>query len=179
MWPEFDVKAFVADLRAALPEGQDVDPRAIYLAGHSAAGCNPKGGLAEVPEPTREFALAGVAFIDTCFEASVAHRLSSRQPDLPIWILWQAMTWRRDPAPFLEALTIPDAPPPQFLELQPRSANPHVGIMYSAVELLTHEWLLRDPTAVQAQKQTAKESAGHPAADAANPEEREPKDDEE
>ncbi|MGC4067289.1 MAG: hypothetical protein QM784_22130 [Polyangiaceae bacterium] len=87
MWHKFDVRAFVSDLRAALPEGQDVDPKAIFLAGHSAAGCNPKGGLAEVPEPTRELALAGVAFIDTCFETSVAQRLSTRQPELPIWIL--------------------------------------------------------------------------------------------
>lgn len=150
LWTNFDLESFVADLRRALPTGHDIDPSAVYVAGHSGAGCNPRGGLATITQGTEGLAVAGIAFIDTCFEVDVARQLELRPPSLRLWILWQTATWQRDPVPFLAQLTNTDARSPRVTELETQTGNPHVGAMFSGIELVVREWLLGAPSENQA-----------------------------
>jgi len=162
MWADFELEAFVSDLRKALPEGFDIDLHATYIAGHSAAGCNPTGGLVGSSEVVSGVALAGIAFIDTCFDVAVAERLSGRNPEINVWVLWQNLTWRREPAPFIAAMSVPKALPIKLIEFQPRTVNPHVGVMYSAVEMLVREWLLGEVSGSTKEGQRTKQSVYRP-----------------
>jgi hypothetical protein len=142
MWAHFDLKAFIDDVRSALPKGYDIDPKAIYVAGHSAAGCNPSGGLTTCTEIATDVAPAGLAFIDTCFDVDVAARLAVDVSKTKVWVLWQNLTWRRNPDPFLAAISGSSTNTVRLIEFQPKAPNPHVDVMYSAVEMLVRDWLI-------------------------------------
>jgi poly(3-hydroxybutyrate) depolymerase len=146
LWTDFELESFVTDLSRVLPAGHDIDRTRIYVAGHSGAGCNPRGGLVTSTEATGGIEVAGIAFIDTCFEVAVARKLEHRPSSLPLWIMWQTATWSRDPLPFLAQLSIHDATSPKWTELAPQAGNPHVGAMYTGVELLVRQWLLGNST---------------------------------
>lgn len=142
MWPNFSLQAFMDDLSAALPKGCAVDREATILAGHSGAGCNPEGGLATAIDPEASRQLAGLAFIDTCFDVSVAREVARRRSTTKVWILWQNETWPRTPQTFLDRLNVPGRTPATVTEVRSAFVNAHVGAMYSAIEEIVRTWVI-------------------------------------
>lgn len=141
LWADFQVDAFVADLEGALPLECRIDRRAVYVAGHSAAGCYPGSGLAAISGAKSSIALAGVAFVDTCFEPKVADAVAAGN-SRKVWVLWQDQSWHRSPSRFLERLRGSGDAELRITELQLTDPNPHVGAMYASVEKIVAEWLL-------------------------------------
>jgi hypothetical protein len=141
-WSNFSPQAFIDDLSAALPSGCEVDREAVILAGHSGAGCNPEGGLATAIDPDSAFQLAGLAFVDTCFDVKVATQVARRRSTTKLWILWQNQTWPRTPQPFLDRLNVPGRPPATVTAVRSAFVNAHVGAMYSAVEEIVKTWII-------------------------------------
>jgi hypothetical protein len=113
---------------------------------HSAAGCNPKGGLITCTEVAPGLAPAGLAFIDTCFDTDVATRFWVNLSETKVWVFWQNITWHRDPGRFISAIPRADSEAVRLVEFQPTTSNPHVDVMYSSVETLVREWLTKIAT---------------------------------
>jgi predicted Zn-dependent peptidase len=144
-WPAFDLDRFL-DLTAERLAGvATIDRSRVIVAGHSGAGCNPKGGLpAAIHGKTRPLAALS---IDTCMLPSVAVELARAHPSTHIVVSWQTQTWAKRPiagfkSAFLKEITITPPNPGVLRELEhvtPTEPMPHDAM----VPLTLKTWLPR------------------------------------
>lgn len=141
VWQDFDLNAFVEDVVRATEGKVTVDRTRVVLAGHSGAGCNPKGGLAA------DFWSAGVPLplalvsIDPCLDRKMGGAFARRPTEVPLLLWWQPAIWIRQPAKF-EAALLRDKPEQRVdrvRELPPMGPNPHEAILPVAFESALRE----------------------------------------
>lgn len=145
LWSSFDLPRFVSDVRAALGERASVDPEAVYLFGHSGAGCNPTGGLAADFTGERAIAPLAVVSIDPCLDEEMGRAFAERAPALPLWVLWQSQVWTRDVDAWSSALLGKGNLDYRITHLSISATNPHDGIVYVAFERAIAELLKAEP----------------------------------
>ena len=141
VWQGFDLNGFVDDVVQATAGQVNIDRARVVLAGHSGAGCNPKGGLAA------DFWSAGVPLplalvsIDPCLDRKMGGAFARRPTEVPLLLWWQPAIWVRQPAKFEAALALdkPDARVDRLRELPPTGANPHEAILPIAFESALRE----------------------------------------
>jgi len=141
VWQDFDLNAFIEDVVRATEGQVTVDRTRVVLAGHSGAGCNPKGGLAA------DFWSAGVPLplalvsIDPCLDRKMGGAFARRPTEVPLLLWWQPAIWIRQPAKF-EAALLRDKPEQRVdrvRELPPMGPNPHEAILPVAFESALRE----------------------------------------
>lgn len=88
MWPRFDLADFVTATEAALGASAHVDRSRVIVVGHSAAGCNPSGGI--IGDGVRKARPMAVVAVDTC----VSSELTELATAVPVRFYWQK-TWSR------------------------------------------------------------------------------------
>jgi hypothetical protein len=141
VWQDFDLNAFVDDVVRATDGQARIDRTRIVLAGHSGAGCNPRGGLAA------DFWSAGsplplaLVSIDPCLDRKMGGAFARRPSEVPLLLWWQPAIWVRQPAKF-EAALLRDKPEQRVdrvRELPPMGANPHEAILPVALESALRE----------------------------------------
>jgi hypothetical protein len=88
MWPRFDLADFLTATEAALGETARVDRSRVIVVGHSAAGCNPTGGI--VGDGVRKARPMAVVAVDTC----VSSELTVLAATVPVRFYWQR-SWSR------------------------------------------------------------------------------------
>jgi hypothetical protein len=141
VWQDFDLNAFVEDVARATDGKVRVDRKRVVLAGHSGAGCNPRGGLAS------DFWSAGAPLplalvsIDPCLDRKMGGALARRPMEVPLLLWWQPAIWVRQPAKFEAALRRdkPEERVDRVRELPPMGANPHEAILPVAFESALRE----------------------------------------
>jgi hypothetical protein len=141
VWQDFDLNAFVEDVARATDGKVNIDRKRVVLAGHSGAGCNPRGGLAA------DFWSAGMPLplalvsIDPCLDRKMGGAFARRPTEVPLLLWWQPAIWVRQPAKF-EAALLRDKPEQRVdrvRELPPMGANPHEAILPVAFESALRE----------------------------------------
>jgi hypothetical protein len=141
VWQGFDLNSFVDDVVHATDGVTTIDRARIVLAGHSGAGCNPRGGLAA------DFWSAGVPLplalvsIDPCLDRKMGGAFARRPTEVPLLLWWQPAIWVRQPAKFEAALCLdkPEDRVDRLRELPPMGANPHEAILPVAFESAVRE----------------------------------------
>ncbi len=141
VWQGFDLNAFVDDVVRATEGHVTIDRSQVVLAGHSGAGCNPRGGLAAdywsagVPLP-----LALVS-IDPCLDRKMGGAFARRPTEVPLLLWWQPAIWVRQPHKFEAALSQgkPEQRIDRVRELPPIGPNPHEAILPVAFESALRE----------------------------------------
>lgn len=136
VWQDFDLNSFVEDVVRATEGKARIDRKRVVLAGHSGAGCNPKGGLAG------DFWSAGVPLplalvsIDPCLDRKMGAAFARRPTEVPLLLWWQPAIWVRQPAEFQAALLRdkPEERVDRVRELPPMGPNPHEAILPVAFE---------------------------------------------
>ncbi|RYZ04023.1 MAG: hypothetical protein EOO73_25560 [Myxococcales bacterium] len=148
VWQNFDLNAFVEDVVRATEGVTRIDRKRVVLAGHSGAGCNPRGGLAS------DFWSAGsplplaLVSIDPCLDRKMGGAFARRPTEVPLLLWWQPAIWIRQPAKFQAALLQdkPEQRVDRVRELPPMGSNPHEAILPVAFESALRE-LLGTPAA--------------------------------
>ncbi|NUQ75086.1 MAG: hypothetical protein HUU21_16165 [Polyangiaceae bacterium] len=142
-WPGFDLDRFV-DLTAERLAGvAAIDRSRIIVAGHSGAGCNPKGGLAAALKGTTR-PLAAIS-IDTCMMPSVAVELARAHPSTHVIVSWQTLSWAKRPFTDFKATFLREvekAPPSPDILRELWAARPTEPMPHDAMVALTFRtWL--------------------------------------
>jgi pimeloyl-ACP methyl ester carboxylesterase len=143
VWEHFDLNAFVDDVVRATDGLVRIDRKRVVLAGHSGAGCNPRGGLAS------DFWSAGsplplaLVSIDPCLDRKMGGAFARRPTEVPLLLWWQPAIWVRQPAKFQAALLRdkPEQRVDRLRELPPMGPNPHEAILPVAFESALRELL--------------------------------------
>ncbi len=141
VWQGFDLNGFVDDVVKATDGRVNIDRTRVVLAGHSGAGCNPRGGLAA------DFWSAGVPLplalvsIDPCLDRKMGGAFARRPTEVPLLLWWQPAIWARQPAKFEAALARdnPGQRVDRLRELPPMGPNPHEAILPIAFESAMRE----------------------------------------
>lgn len=94
MWPEFDVEDFLAATEHALGGAAHVDRSRVVLVGHSAAGCNPTGGLIGPLVRFEARRLLAVVAVDTCLDPDIEASLVELSQKTELRVYWQR-SWSR------------------------------------------------------------------------------------
>lgn len=146
LWNAFQLRTFVEAIEDALVGAVQIDRQRIVVFGHSAAGCNPEGGLASdfwTAEGVSAWALVSV---DPCLDAQMGTAMARRPSTVPLWVWWQSRSWQRSPVDFWAALTLMtgDARTDRMQKLAAPEPNPHETIVPLAFERTLRE-LLRSP----------------------------------
>lgn len=146
LWNAFQLRTFVEAIEDALVGAVQIDRQRIVIFGHSAAGCNPEGGLASdfwTAEGVSAWALVSV---DPCLDAQMGTAMARRPSTVPLWVWWQSRSWQRSPVDFWAALTLMtgDARTDRMQKLAAPGPNPHETIVPLAFERTLRE-LLRSP----------------------------------
>lgn len=134
LWSSFDLTRFVQDVERAVAGRIKIDRGKVVLAGHSAAGCNPTGGLAASPfEGIKPVALVS---IDPCLDAELGAAFARRPRSLPLTVFWQSAVWARSPEQFWVALTTdkPAQRVDRMTKLAVAGASAHDAIVPLALE---------------------------------------------
>jgi hypothetical protein len=146
VWQDFDLNRFVDVVKAT--GGQvTIDRERVVLAGHSGAGCNPRGGLAaDFWSSGAPLPLALVS-VDPCLDRKMGGAFARRPVEVPLLLWWQPAIWVREPAKFTAALSRgkPEQRVDRVLELPPMGANPHDAILPVALESALRELFGTDP----------------------------------
>jgi hypothetical protein len=95
MWQDFDLDDFVRAVDAAVGARAEVDRDAIYVVGHSGAGCNPDGGLLRVARAPSLIVPRGILAIDTCMDEDSGPALGSSPESALVLVRWQPEIWPR------------------------------------------------------------------------------------
>ncbi len=95
MWQDFDLDDFVRAVDAAIATRATVDRDAVYVIGHSGAGCNPDGGLLRVARSASLIVPRGILAIDTCMDEDSGPALGSAPESARVWVRWQPEIWPR------------------------------------------------------------------------------------
>jgi len=126
MWPRFDLDDFLDATDAALGETAKVDRARVVVVGHSAAGCNPSGGI--LAESVRRRRPLAVLDVDGCADERVAAALGETAAVTPVRVFWQR-SWAR---PFHEVEAACQACKVEEVDVQ-GAANPHLAILPEAL----------------------------------------------
>jgi hypothetical protein len=95
MWQDFDLDDFVRAVGAAIGSRAVVDRDAVYVIGHSGAGCNPDGGLLRVARAASRIVPRGILAIDTCMDEDSGPALGSAPESAKVFVRWQPEVWPR------------------------------------------------------------------------------------
>jgi hypothetical protein len=95
MWQDFDLDDFVGAVEAAIGPRAAVDRDAVYVIGHSGAGCNPGGGLLRVARVSSLIVPRGILAIDTCMDEDSGPALGNAPESARVWVRWQPEIWPR------------------------------------------------------------------------------------
>ncbi len=95
MWQDFDLDDFVRAVERAISLRARVDRDAVYVIGHSGAGCNPDGGLLRVASVPSLIVPRGILAIDTCMDEDSGPALGSAPESAKVWVRWQPEIWPR------------------------------------------------------------------------------------
>lgn len=112
MWPDFDLADFLDATQAALGESARLDRARVIVVGHSAAGCNPAGGILSKSIARAKAVLA----VDTCVDEPTAGALASLAKETSVRFYWQPR-WQRpveelaDACPACKFERVPDLGP--------------------------------------------------------------------
>ena len=144
-WPAFDLDRFLELASRATDGAADIDLRRVVVAGHSAAGCNPTGGIYGAMRATTK--LRGVLIIDTCLLPDMAGRMVRMPAATHVVATWQTISW--DDRPFGDMRTLfarelarHPAPRGVFREVEElRPTEP--GAHNATVHLTLERWLPR------------------------------------
>jgi len=140
-WQGFDLQHFVDDLVSATSNLVQIDRTQVMLVGHSAAGCNPQGGLVGEPWSDPRDTLRALVSIDPCLNKQLGRALARRPASVPLWLSWQSAIWKRSPKQFTAGLTEhrPEGRVDRLLELPTDGPNPHEAIVPVALERALRE----------------------------------------
>jgi Alpha/beta hydrolase family len=143
MWQEFDLSTFVDDVVRATDGLVRIDRKRVVLAGHSGAGCNPRGGLASDYWSAGSPLPLALVSIDPCLDRKMGGAFARRPSEVPLLLWWQPAIWTRQPAKFEAALLRekPEQRVDRVRELPPMGANPHEAILPIALESALRELL--------------------------------------
>lgn len=143
VWQNFDLNAFVDDVVRATEGLARIDRRRVVLAGHSGAGCNPRGGLAADYWSAGSPLPLALVSIDPCLDRKMGGAFARRPTGVPLLLWWQPAIWVRQPAKFQAALLQdkPEQRVDRVRELPPMGANPHEAILPVAFESALRELL--------------------------------------
>lgn len=138
MWDGFDLDTFLHATEAALPEGVEIDRDAVIVVGHSAGGCNLKGGLLGVLSPFVATRPAGLVAVDTCFDGTIGTALGASPVGAPVYAYYQPFTWDRKFDEFqrafqLEIERVPGRIGHVVRETKPGGGDPHSAILVRAL----------------------------------------------
>jgi hypothetical protein len=95
MWRDFDLDDFVRAVETAAVSHAVVDRDAVFVIGHSGAGCNPDGGLLRVARAPSLVVPRGIFAIDTCMDEDSGAALGSSPESARVWVRYQAEIWPR------------------------------------------------------------------------------------
>ena len=93
-WWGFDLDHFVEKTAAALKGVATIDKTKIFVAGHSGAGCNIKGGIATAMKAKN---VHTVFSIDTCMGGDLAIALAKANKTTNVVVSWQTVSWNERP----------------------------------------------------------------------------------
>lgn len=141
MWQGFDLSAFVDDVARATQGVVEIDRTRVVLAGHSGAGCNPRGGLASDYWSAGTPLPLALVSIDPCLDRKMGGAFARRPSEVPLLLWWQPAIWVRQPEKFEAALTRdkPEERVDRLRELPPMGSNPHEAILPVAFESALRE----------------------------------------
>lgn len=97
LWNDLDIDDFANKTAAAIEGSATIDRDRVYVIAHSAAGCNPTGGITLAARAH----VRAVMALDTCLDEESG---KSFAPLTRLWVLWQSKTWPRDIAAFERGL---------------------------------------------------------------------------
>ncbi len=141
LWPDFDVDDFVSETAQAISDHVELDTTRVYVVGHSGAGCNEHGGLADAAR-VRRTRVRGVMAIDTCMDDDAGAAMAQIQPDVKLWVTWQPYTWWRDLHEFRHALGKAE-PRVRIQRLNVTGPHPHEAIVPRSFAMMARAWLAR------------------------------------
>jgi hypothetical protein len=95
MWQDFDLDDFVGAVEAAAGSHTTIDRDAVFVLGHSGAGCNPDGGLLRVARASSLVVPRGIFAIDMCMDEDSGAALGSSPESTKVWVRYQAEIWPR------------------------------------------------------------------------------------
>ena len=95
MWQDFDLDDFVRTVEAAIGARAAIDRDAVYVIGHSGAGCNPDGGLLRVARAASLIVPRAILAIDTCMDEDSGPALGSAPESAKVLVRWQPEVWPR------------------------------------------------------------------------------------
>jgi hypothetical protein len=95
MWQDFDLDDFVGAVGRALGARAAIDRDAVYVIGHSGAGCNPDGGLLRVARAASMIVPRAILAIDTCMDEDSGPALGSAPESAKVVVRWQPEIWPR------------------------------------------------------------------------------------
>lgn len=126
MWPGFDLGDFLDATQAALGDVATLDRARVVLVGHSAAGCNPRGGL--FTDRLGKTDPVAIVAVDTCLDDDLVERFSALASRTRVHALWQR-GWSR---PFHELQS--RCPTCSVRELTVPGGAPHEDILPMALD---------------------------------------------
>jgi hypothetical protein len=143
VWQDFDLNTFVEDVVRATDGLVRIDRKRVVLAGHSGAGCNPRGGLASDYWSAGSPLPLALVSIDPCLDRKMGGAFARRPTEVPLLLWWQPAIWVRQPDKFQAALLRdkPEQRVDRVRELPPMGANPHEAILPVAFESALRELL--------------------------------------
>jgi hypothetical protein len=95
MWQDFDLDDFIRAVEAAVGAHAVIDHDAVFVVGHSGAGCNPDGGLLRVARAPSLVVPRGIFAIDTCMDEDSGAALGSSPESAKVWVRYQSEIWPR------------------------------------------------------------------------------------
>ena len=146
LWPGFDTSDFVEATERAVEGTALIDESRVFVVGHSAAGCNPHGGLLTAAPAAGRVHVSGLMMIDTCLDGDVARRLATRWPYTKLWVTWQDITWQREPDAFFDVIGHEEPPGDGFRmqRLETDSRCPHTAVVLPSLLRMLTRWVIRD-----------------------------------
>ena len=146
LWQGFDTSEFVEDTARAVSGEALIDESRVFVAGHSAAGCNLRGGLLTAALPEGRVHAKGLLLIDTCLDDDVARRLADRWPETQLWVTWQDVTWKRKPEVFRDAV---DQWQPlgawfRMQRIETEAITPHQALVLPSLLRMLTRWVSRN-----------------------------------
>jgi len=89
LWNDLDIDDFANKAASAVGDAVTIDRDRVYVIAHSAAGCNPTGGITLAARAH----VRAVMALDTCLDEESG---KSFAPLTRLWVLWQSKSWPRD-----------------------------------------------------------------------------------
>lgn len=141
LWNQFNLDGFVEDVARALDGRAKIDRESVVFVGHSGAGCNFTGGLATDFWSRGSVRPLALVAVDPCLDAGTGAALSRRPSSVPLWLMWQAAVWPRDPGAFRHALAAqrPPGRVDRIEKVHVAGPDPHEAILPLALERAARE----------------------------------------